>query len=53
VPAAARGRVEEVLREAGGAQVTWIGHVSDGPPGARFLDERGEERRLEGYEHRW
>jgi thiamine-monophosphate kinase len=52
-PAAARARVEEALREAGGAQLTWIGHVTDGPPGARFLDERGEERRLEGYEHRW
>ncbi len=52
-PAAARGRVEEALREAGGAGATWIGRVGDGPPGARFLDERGEERRLEGYEHRW
>jgi thiamine-monophosphate kinase len=52
-PAAARARVEEALREAGGAQPTWIGRVSDGPPGARFLDEHGEERRLEGYEHRW
>jgi thiamine-monophosphate kinase len=52
-PAVARGRVEEALREAGGAQVTWIGRVEDGPPGARLLDERGEERRLEGYEHRW
>jgi thiamine-monophosphate kinase len=52
-PAAARTRVEETLREAGGTQPTWIGRVSDGPPGARFLDEHGEERRLEGYEHRW
>jgi thiamine-monophosphate kinase len=52
-PADARGRVEEALCEAGGAQVTWIGHVSEGPPGARLLDEHGEERRLEGYEHRW
>ncbi|HEY5342111.1 MAG TPA: thiamine-phosphate kinase [Solirubrobacteraceae bacterium] len=53
VPAAARARVEGALREAGGAQPTWIGCVKDGPPGARFLDEHGEERRLEGYEHRW
>jgi thiamine-monophosphate kinase len=53
VPAAARDRVEEALREASGARATWIGRVGDGPPGARFLDERGEERRLEGYEHRW
>jgi thiamine-monophosphate kinase len=52
-PAFARARVEAGLREAGGAQVTWIGHVRDGPPGARFLDEHGAERRLAGYEHRW
>ena len=52
-PAAARTRVEAALREAGGAQPTWIGRVSDGPPGARLLDEHGEERRLEGYEHHW
>jgi thiamine-monophosphate kinase len=52
-PAAARARVEEALCEAGGAQPTWVGRVSYGPPGARFLDEHGEERRLEGYEHRW
>jgi len=53
VPAAARARAEQALRAAGGAQATWIGHVRDGSPGARFLDERGAERRLEGYEHRW
>jgi thiamine-monophosphate kinase len=53
VPATARARVEEALCEAGSAQVTWIGHVRDGAPGVRFLDERNEERRLEGYEHRW
>jgi thiamine-monophosphate kinase len=52
-PAAARTRVEEALHETGGAQVTWIGRVCDGPPGAKFLDEHGEERRLQGYEHRW
>jgi thiamine-monophosphate kinase len=52
-PIAARERVEEALRETGGAQATWIGQVIDGPPGARLLDEHGEERRLEGYEHSW
>ena len=52
-PAAERDRVEEALREAGSAQVTWIGRVVDGPPGVRLLDEHGEERTLEGYEHRW
>jgi thiamine-monophosphate kinase len=53
VPAGARARVERALHEAGGATPTWIGRVIDGPPGARFLDEHGEESRLEGYEHRW
>ena len=54
VPAAARDRVEETLREAGGARATWIGRVGgSGPPGVRLLDEHGEERRLQGYEHRW
>jgi thiamine-monophosphate kinase len=52
-PAAARTRVEDALRELGGAQPTWIGCVRDGPAGARFLDGHGEERRLQGYEHRW
>jgi len=45
--------VEHALHEVDGSQPTWIGHVIDGPPGAKFLDEHGEERRLEGYEHRW
>jgi thiamine-monophosphate kinase len=53
VPAGARARVEHALHEVDGSQPTWIGHVIDGPPGAKFLDEHGEERRLEGYEHRW
>ncbi|MGH2902232.1 MAG: thiamine-phosphate kinase [Solirubrobacteraceae bacterium] len=52
-PASARARVEAALRAAGGAQATWIGRVGDGAPGVRFLDEHHEERRLEGYEHRW
>jgi thiamine-monophosphate kinase len=45
--------VERVLRKADGAPLTWVGRVSDGPPGASFLDEHGMERRLEGFEHRW
>jgi len=53
VPAGARARVERALHEVDGSQPTWIGHVIDGPPGAKLLDEHGEERRLEGYEHRW
>ena len=53
VAPADRGRVERVLHEADGAQLTWVGRVSDGPPGASFLDEHGVQRRLEGFEHRW
>ncbi len=53
VPPSARAGVEDALRRAGGAQVTWIGLVVEGTPGASFLNEHGEERRLEGYEHRW
>jgi thiamine-monophosphate kinase len=53
VPASERARVERALHEADGAQPTWIGHVIDGPPGARFIDGEGTERRLEGYEHHW
>jgi thiamine-monophosphate kinase len=55
-PAGARTGVERALHEIGGAQPTWIGHVSNSSPGsvgARFLDADGGERRLEGYEHRW
>jgi thiamine-monophosphate kinase len=53
VSPAERARVERVLHEAGGAQATWVGQVTDGPPGARFLDPHGDEHWLEGYEHRW
>jgi thiamine-monophosphate kinase len=49
----ARDRVEDALREVGDVEVTWIGRVLSGPPGASFLDARGEEHRLEGFEHRW
>jgi thiamine-monophosphate kinase len=53
VPAGARAGVEDALRNADGAQATWIGHTTAGPPGVSFLDEHGNEQRLEGFEHRW
>jgi thiamine-monophosphate kinase len=53
VAPADRARAEDALRAAGGAQITWVGHVAEGTPGASFLDEHGVQRRLEGYEHRW
>jgi thiamine-monophosphate kinase len=47
---------EVALHEAGGVGITWIGiAVATGPstpPGARLL-ERGRERTLAGFEHRW
>jgi thiamine-monophosphate kinase len=56
----ARAEVERVLREAGGAQVTWIGSVMpsgsmDGSdaPGVSLRDEQGEEVPLRGFEHNW
>jgi thiamine-monophosphate kinase len=45
--------VEDALRDAGGAPVTWIGRVRAGAPGAAFLDGEGNEHSLEGFEHRW
>jgi thiamine-monophosphate kinase len=53
VSAAERAPVERLLDEAGGAQVTWIGRVTDGAPGVSLLDAHGVEHRLEGFEHRW
>lgn len=47
-----RARIERALADCGGAQVTWIGEVHAGEPGAVFSD--GEDTvRIEGYEHRW
>jgi thiamine-monophosphate kinase len=52
---AERLRIERALREAGDAQVSWIGEAlpaSAGDAGARFMSEAGEVR-MQGYEHRW
>jgi thiamine-monophosphate kinase len=51
VAAEARTRVEDALRLLGPLPVTWIGDVRAGAPGVQLLDERGEEVRIEGYEH--
>lgn len=61
VAPAARTRVERVLHEAGGAQVTWIGSVTparaaaegSAPPGVTLRDEQGAEVPLRGFEHSW
>ena len=48
-----RRRAEEAVRAVGRVEVAWIGRVLEGPPGIALLDGRGEDRRLEGFEHRW
>lgn len=60
-PPGARVEVERRLREAGGAQVSWIGSVTaSGPaadgaaaPGVSLRDEQDNEVALEGFEHSW
>ena len=49
----ARAGAERALREAGGAAITWVGEVGDGPPGAALVDARGQEIGITGFEHRW
>ncbi len=48
-----RARVEAAMRESGPARVSWVGEVRDGVPGVALSDERGDELRIEGFEHRW
>jgi thiamine-monophosphate kinase len=51
-----RTRAERGLREAGGVGITWVGRVAATAPPAHpgvALLENGEERALEGFEHRW
>jgi len=48
-----RERLEQALTRAGGAGVSWIGTVGEGPPGVVLLDGEGGRVELEGYEHKW
>ena len=50
---ASRARVEEAVRELGDVRVSWIGEVLEGAAGVTLSDERGEDVRIEGFEHRW
>jgi thiamine-monophosphate kinase len=52
---AARNRelAEQAVAELGQVRVTWIGEVLDADPGVALSDERGEDVRIEGFEHRW
>jgi thiamine-monophosphate kinase len=48
-----RPRVEQAVAELGAVQVSWIGEVVEGPPGATLSDARGDDVRIEGFEHSW
>jgi thiamine-monophosphate kinase len=48
-----RARVEEAVGAQGDVEVSWIGEVIAGAPGATLSDERGDDVRVEGFEHRW
>jgi thiamine-monophosphate kinase len=50
--AADRDRAELALAQCGGAELTWIGEVLQGPADALFLHD-GSEHPLRGFEHRW
>jgi thiamine-monophosphate kinase len=53
VAPAERERVERALAQAGGEAITWIGRVlAAATPGVVLLED-GQERPLEGFEHRW
>jgi thiamine-monophosphate kinase len=52
-PAAERTRVQAAVAELGEVQVSWVGEVRAGMPGATLSDERGDPVRIEGHEHRW
>ncbi len=48
-----RARVERAVGELGEVRVSWIGEVVEGSPGVTLSDERGDEVRIEGFEHSW
>lgn len=51
VPRKRADRVSTACERAG-AKLTWIGHVSEGYPGA-VLRHEGRKQTLTGFEHRW
>jgi thiamine-monophosphate kinase len=51
-PPDARAHVQQAVAQLGEVDVSWVGEVTEGV--ARLLlVERGQEVRLEGFEHRW
>jgi len=52
-PESSRAELEAACTRAGGAQLSWVGRVADGPAGVSLRDERGQDVKLEGFEHRF
>jgi len=55
VAPAQRTATEDLLKQAGGVGITWVGQVlerSSQPPGVVLLED-GRPRALTGFEHRW
>jgi thiamine-monophosphate kinase len=48
-----RERVERAVAALAAVQVSWVGEVRAGAPGARISGEGGEDAGIEGFEHRW
>jgi thiamine-monophosphate kinase len=48
-----RDDVQSAVAAVSDTEVTWIGRVGEGAAGVSLLDSRGEDLRLEGFEHRW
>jgi thiamine-monophosphate kinase len=46
-----RAGVEHAVGALGDVQVTWVGEVVEGSRGVTLSDERGEDVRIEGFEH--
>ena len=48
-----REHAQNAVAAVSEAGVTWVGRVGEGAPGVSLLSSRGEDVRLEGFEHRW
>jgi thiamine-monophosphate kinase len=48
-----RARIERDVHELGAVEVSWIGEVREGEPGAELSGDGLDDARVEGFEHRW
>ncbi len=55
VPPDSRTRAQDAVNEVSDVGITWIGQVrpAAGAPGVRLSDGRGNDVRLQGFEHSW